>query len=420
MKKTDMTFADNYFIRYTVLPPLFNARPDEATGIIVIIPCFDDEFVFNTLDALENTDAIHSGIEVIINVNSGENASGEIVKRNKQIFEKLKHKADSGCYKKFRLLPLITENTVRKKAGVGYARKVIMDEALRRFAATGRPDGVIVSLDADTLVAPDYFSEIEKAALREVYAGSFTFQFRHKFEDSPYPLEVINACMLYEIYLRYYRLALKTFDFPFAIHTIGSCFAVRADTYSKSGGMPPRQGGEDFYFLQKAIKMQPVYEIKRQIVFPSPRISDRVPFGTGPSVGNIIRHGGQYRVYNFKLFGLLKAFYELFPAMASQDVRAGVPVEIMRHIGDAAFQRILAERRKYSSTPKAFLKRMYDHFDAFFVVKFLNTFDKNSSYPPVDVLEASKMLLNHYGAVYDTFAGREELYHTIASLDTGI
>jgi hypothetical protein len=412
-----MSFADNYFVRYKVLPPFFNDRPDGATGMIVIIPCFDDGFVFNTLDSLEKTDAIRSEIEVIVNVNSGENTSVEIVKRNRLIFEKLKQEADSGRYKKFRLLPLITENIIRKKAGVGYARKVIMDEALRRFAAVEKPDGLIVSLDADTLVAPNYFSEIEKAALRETSAGSFTLQFRHQFEDPSSPPEVIHACMLYEIYLRYYRLALKTFDFPFAIHTIGSCFAVRADAYSKSGGMTSRQGGEDFYFLQKAIKMQPVYEIHEQIVFPSPRISNRVPFGTGPSVGSIIRNGGQYRVYNFKLFGLLKAFYELFPEMLGKDMQAAVPVEIMRHTGEAAFQRILAECRKYSSTPKAFLKRMYDSFDAFFIVKFLNTFGENSHYPPVDVLEASKMLLNHYGEIYDKSVGREELYNIIVSLD---
>jgi hypothetical protein len=166
--------------------------------------------------------------------------------------------------------------------------------------------------------------------------------------------------------------------------------------------------------------MQPVYEVREQIVFPSPRISNRVPFGTGPSVGNIIKNGGRYLVYNFGLFGLLKSFYELFPAMLNGNLQAAVPVEIISHIGEAEFQHILAECRKYSSTLKAFIKRMYDNFDAFFVVKFLNTFDKNSDYPPVDILEASKILLKHYGIAFDETIEQEELYNKLVSLDIEI
>ena len=389
-----MDFATHYFTRYPALHSFFDDKPDEKLGIVVIIPCIDDDFIFSTLDSLEDTDAITSKIEVIVNVNSGEITPQEIVERNRLIYNGLKQKADAGFYKKISLLPILVEGTPRKKAGVGYARKTAMDEAVRRFAAINKADGLIVSLDADSLVSKDYFKEIEDL-LKNNPAGCFTFQFQHHYDIDVYPQNVIDSCKLYEIYLRYYRLALKTFNFPFAIHTIGSCFAIRADAYVKLGGMTSRQGGEDFYFLQKAVKMHPVYEVRKPIVFPSPRVSNRVPFGTGPSVRNILEKGSYY-VYDFKLFGILKAFYELFPAMEKEDMKKDVPVEIMNYIGLETYNKILSECRQYSSSPKAFVKRMYDNFDAFFIVKFLNTFNNSSDYPPIDVLEAGEILLRYH------------------------
>ncbi|MDR1097105.1 MAG: hypothetical protein LBL57_03130 [Tannerella sp.] len=389
-------FATHYFERYRALPPFFCDRPpDREPGIIVIIPCMDDGFIFRTLDSLESASPVSPQIEVIVHVNSGERTPPEVIERNRTIFDGLKQKAVAGFYKRFRLLPILTEGTAKKKAGVGFARKTAMDEAVRRFAAANNPEGLIVSLDADTLVAGAYFQEMEEA-MKKSRAACFTFQFRHCYDARRYSPEVIRACKLYEIYLRYYRLALKTFDSPYAIHTIGSCFAVRADAYVKLGGMTCRQGGEDFYFLQKAVKMHPVYEVKTPVVFPSPRVSNRVPFGTGPSVRNIIEKG-YYKVYNFELFRLLKTFYELFPAMRQNDLKKQIPPEILAYLGDRSFDEILAECRTYSSSSKTFVKRMYDSFDAFFIVKFLNTFNNSAVYPPVDVLEAGRTLLDCYG-----------------------
>ena len=389
-----MNFTTHYFRRYKALPPFFEDRPEEGTGIIVIIPCVDDAFIFNTLNSLECANTVSLRIEVIVNVNSGENTPTEIVENNRRCFNRLKQKAETAFYKHFRLMPILVEGTVKKKNGVGFARKTAMDEAARRFAAIHKPDGLIVSMDADTLVAKTYFQEI-MAAMENRTANCFTFQFQHHFDRNLYPEAVINACKQYEMYLRYYRLALKTFDFPFAIHTIGSCFAIRAEAYIKLGGMSPRQGGEDFYFLQKAVKMHPVYEVKTPIVFPSPRASNRVPFGTGPSVRAILEKGS-YSVYNFRLFGLLKSFYALFPDMEKDDVIEKIPTEVIRYIGVDSFEATLTECRKYASTSKAFVKRMYDNYDAFFIVKFLNSFNESATYPPIDVTEAAKSLLQAY------------------------
>ena len=388
-----MNFATSYFTRYQSLPSFFTERyhPDEDIKIIVVIPCYDDECVFETLRSLDKASTIRSKVEVIVVVNAGERTPVEVVDRNRKIFNRLQRYAQEVYYAHFRLLPVWIEGTVKKKAGVGFARKAGMDEAVRRFAAINRPLGLIVSLDADTLVAENYLQSIEKVYTNKS-AHCFTFQFKHDFDPSRYSDDEIRAGKLYEIYLRYFRLALKMLKAPFAIHTIGSCFAVRAETYIKLGGMPVRQAGEDFYFLQKAVKMHPVCEIPERIVFPAPRISDRVPFGTSVSIRKIIAEG-RYEVYNFELFKLLKIFYDLFPMMEKQDVQKMIPSVIMQYIGRDCWNDTLIECRRYSSSSAAFLKRMYDKFDGFFVIKFLNSFDAASAFPPVDVREAASRII---------------------------
>ena len=386
-----MNFAATYFTRYKSLPTFFTERPEEDLSIVVMIPCYDEASVFETLLSLENANPIASKIEVIVVVNSGEMTPIEIVARNQAIYDRLQQQAKESFYSHFQLFPMWIEGTAKKKAGVGFARKAGMDEAVKRFAAISRPQGMIVSLDADALVAPNYLQVVENAG-KDTSAHCFTFQFQHLFDHVRYSEDEIRACKLYEIYLRYFRLALKMLNVPYAIHTIGSCFAVRAEAYTKLGGMPVRQAGEDFYFLQKAVKMHPISEINERIVFPAPRISERVPFGTGASVRNIVENGN-YCVYNFGLFKLLKKFYNLFFTLECEDTHEHIPQEIMDYIGTESFNDLLAECKENSSSSTAFMKRMYDKFDAFFIVKFLNTFDDKSAYPPIDVLEAARIII---------------------------
>ena len=67
-----MNFAEPYFSRYKLLPPFILEKPKDDLNIVVVIPCYDDEFIFETLRSLDNANPIRSGIEVIVVVNSGE------------------------------------------------------------------------------------------------------------------------------------------------------------------------------------------------------------------------------------------------------------------------------------------------------------------------------------------------------------
>jgi glycosyltransferase involved in cell wall biosynthesis len=392
-----MDFSTYYFSRYNAQPLLFDTPPCEHVGMIVVIPCYDDELIFNTLQSLEETKRGESNVEVIVIVNSGTNASASAIENNRKIFAELKAKTESNYYKNFNLLSTSIENIPQKTAGVGHARKTGMDEAVRRFAAIDKPQGIIISLDADTLVNEDYFISIENNFNQNPQAGAFTFQFQHDFNPELHSKEEIEACKRYETYLRYFRLALKLTGFPYSFHTIGSCFAVTASAYTKAGGMPCRQGGEDFYFLHKLAPMTSVGEIKEVLVYPSPRVSDRVPFGTGPSVKRIIEDGS-YHVYNFDLFLVLKRFFDCFDYFSkSENIDTDViPNEIVDFTGKKKLLEMINECRQNAKPGKNLTKRLFSKFDAFFVIKFLNSFTDKSNYPPMEVAEAAKRLLEYY------------------------
>ncbi|MDD4150207.1 MAG: hypothetical protein PHE33_09270 [Bacteroidales bacterium] len=413
-----MTFASFYFDRFNSKPKIFNFDPCSNTGIIVVIPCYRDDLVFKTLDALENAELVSSGVEVIVIMNSSENDTDEVVQANKKIFDELLSRADSAYYSNFNLLVHNEVNIPQKSAGVGNARKIGIDEAVRRFEFLNKPDGIILSLDADTIVENDYFIQIENAFIENVKTGAFYFQFQHDFDNSIYDEDVIAACKLYEIYLRYFRLALNYSGYPHSIHTIGSCFGVRAINYIKAGGMPRRQGGEDFYFLHKLSSQAKIGVVRDIIVRPSPRESDRVPFGTGPAVGQIL-NSKDYKVYQFRLFIVLKDFFELFENFYS-DYNGSVkkiPLEILNYFGEDKISTIIAECLKNTNNYKAFNKRMFSNFDAFAIVKFLNSFNEDSEYGKVDVkLVALELLdkLTSYNLQNPTI---DQIYQSILQLD---
>lgn len=406
-----MNFAESYYKRYSVAPKIFNGNPRSDTGIIVVIPCYDDEFVFTTLRSLDSADRPPCSVEVIVVVNSAEDTDVAVVEKNRRIYASLCEKKDS--YLNFALLPYIIEGVPHKIAGVGNARKVGMDEAVWRFAAIENPRGVIMSLDADCLVSEDYFTEIySRFYCAKDYPNVCTLQFRHNFDEKLYSKQEIDACRRYEMYLRYFRLAQKVAGIPQCLHTIGSCLAVTAETYARMGGMARRQAGEDFYFLQKLALQSKVASVDKPIVFPSPSVSERVPFGTGRSVKKIIETGS-CKVYNFGLFLLLKEFYSAFPSLYDGD--SVVPSEIVEFVGEQKFKSLVDECRKNTSDIKSFVKRMFAKFDVFFVIRFLNGFDEQSDFAPVEVEIVVSELLDYYGVT-----SVKNLYEDILELDVSI
>jgi len=169
--------------------------------------------------------------------------------------------------------------------GVGEARKLGMDAVIASQNPEQIEDKVLASLDADTVVEPDYFSGIREGFADAPPPAALSIPFRHRQGATP---EEEAAIRKYEAYLDRYVGKLREAGSPYAFQTVGSAFAVRMSAYVRAGGMRVRKGGEDFYFLQAVAKTGRVVSGDRVLVHPSPRPSERVPFGTGPAVRKLM------------------------------------------------------------------------------------------------------------------------------------
>lgn len=158
------------------------------------------------------------------------------------------------------------------KEGVGLARKIGCDLALRLIAQGAVQTNWIRNTDADAQLPEDYFTTPEAAASCSAMLTPFDHQIP--------PGKMGEALRLYDISLRYYVLALHGAGSPYAFHSVGSTIAVAASAYASARGMPKRQAGEDFYLLNKLAKLAPIFPLDSQAIKLSYRPSVRVPFGT--------------------------------------------------------------------------------------------------------------------------------------------
>ena len=194
-----------------------------------------------------------------------------------------------------------------KDGGVGLARKIGFDLALPHLDFDSSPP-LLVSLDADTLVRPDYLPAIQQH-FQEAKEGGTVIPFCHQKGKTP---EQEAAIQCYELFLRTYVLGLERAGSPYAFHAVGSTMACRADAYVRMGGMNHREAGEDFYFLQHLAKTAGVRKLSGTIVYPSPRVSHRVPFGTGPSISRLLADkSGAVLFYRPECFQILKDWLAL-------------------------------------------------------------------------------------------------------------
>ena len=114
-----------------------------------------------TLDSINQCTQPNCGVEVIVLINDSEQCETSIKLRNqKTLLDALKWK-DEKTEKGFIDFHIVYEDKLPKKhAGVGLARKLAMDEAVRRFESIDNKDGLIVCLDADSVCDKNYLVAI--------------------------------------------------------------------------------------------------------------------------------------------------------------------------------------------------------------------------------------------------------------------
>lgn len=392
------SFAERYIQNNVVYPAFIPGEVPSTLRMIVMIPCLNEPEIIRTLESLWNCDQPESCCEVIVVVNHSEKSSADVRHFNENTLQKLLSWKKLHDRNNLVLHPIFAPDISAKFAGAGMARKIGMDEAVRRFDAINRPEGVIISTDSDCVFSPNYLKRIETEFTGNKSCFAATLNFRHRIEEVSDPKQN-QGIQLYENYLHYYKKAVDYTGFPDSIYTIGSAFAVRAAAYVKQGGMNRRQAGEDFYFLNKLTHLGKVTEIQDAFVYPSARVSDRVPFGTGAAMTKWMDDASDLNLtYNFAAFHDLKILFDRidsFFCVKSEKLQPtldSLPETVQQYLRSLNFSAKLAELNQNSSSLVSFRKRFFQFFDAFVILRFLN-FAHTNFYPRQNLSEAIRHLL---------------------------
>ena len=385
------SIIQKYLKRAAVFGRLIEKEIHADCEFIIIIPAYLEEDIISTLKSLlENDIDFHCEVIIIINHSENETETKKLINQKSyqdclNFIQSVNHAwIDFHC---------VYQELSPKHAGVGLARKVAMDEAVRRLLDINKLKAPIVNLDADCVVNPQYLSGIRDYFLNKLQSPGANIHYEHPLDN--------EGIIHYELFLRYYKNALKYCGLPYAYHTIGSSMSVRCDAYVKEGGMNRRKAGEDFYFIHKIIPRGNYGLVKHSIVYPSSRISQRVPFGTGKAMEKYADKPEELNfTYSIRSFEDLREFvnqtekyFDLITNGSSvNNMFETLPESFKSFVDLDEFKYFLEESRDNSNSEKTFLKRIFQWIDAFKVLKFIHHC-RDHYYPNEEIKFSSISLL---------------------------
>lgn len=296
-------------------------------------------------------------------------------------------------YENFLIIDKTTQ-LIPYKQGVGLARKIGCDIALKLIVDGKIISPWIYSTDADVILPEDYFSRIDtnvgcavahQAAVRcsaPYKHSAMIFPFKHTtdlhvIEKHDHNLSQKTAIKRYEDSLYQYVNGLTFAESPYAFHTIGSTIAIHSDAYAKVRGFPKRNAGEDFYILNKLAKVGKVLSLDGHPILLSSRTSDRTPFGTGAAVEklmNIDKVFEQKLEYSDGLFIKLKSWLSTMNAITlTIDINElSLETDIREAIFSLGGFEAIPRLQQNATTEAQLNKSLHDWFDGFRTLKFIH------------------------------------------------
>lgn len=375
----------------------------EAKQMIVVIPCYNEPEILKILASLSKCQKPSGNVGIILVFNTTVGHPESVDSQNKKSIEEVMSIETCPSWLEIQMLHL--KPFPKKWGGVGWARKIGMDCATDHFAKTQNNQGIIVSLDADAWVEENYYTEIEHVFKKNQSWPGATLNFEHEIERNNFNQEIQRAATNYELYMRYYKLAIQSIGHPHAIYTIGSCFACRVEAYVKQGGMNRKKAGEDFYFLHKLTQIGKIGEINQTTVHLSIRPSDRVPFGTGPAINKAVSDELSVTMtYPYEQFRVLKPVFEQITLLWNNTTDAyhlfkrGLHPMLISFFEEINFDSNCQEIRNNCSSFEAFNKRFFHFFSAFMVLKWLNY---SASEFPKSSLASEILYFSNFIGVHD-------------------
>ena len=272
-----------------------------------------------------------------------------------------------------------------KEGGVGLARQCCVNALLPQAAGSD----LLISMDADTLFDADYVSQMVEYLEKHRKTDVVLPQYHHRLSGDE---RQDRALLRYELYMRCYLFHLQRIGSPYAFTALGSAICCRIGAYRKCGGFDGRQAGEDFYLLQRLAKSGGIALHPTSTVFPSPRLSDRVPFGTGPAIRLLQSGGGNYPIFAPEAFDLIAESYRRIPLFQKRE--CGTPLtDFMAANGDgtAVWEKL---RKNYPGLP-AFTKAFHQKADGLRLFQFLRHYAEEHPATDEENLLKTLALLPH-------------------------
>jgi hypothetical protein len=188
--------------------------------------------------------------------------------------------------------------------------------------------------------------------------------------------------------------------------------------------MNRRKAGEDFYFLHKIFPLGNIDNIQTATVIPSPRPSDRVPFGTGRAINDIISQPAkEYKTYNPKIFIDLKKLIDrvaqLYNHKDPSQVITSFPESIQHFLDEISLATELEKIKKNSTSEAVFLKSFYQWFNGFIVLKYVH-FARDHYYGSINVAEAARWILDEMKQEVDQEGGKKYLLNMLRAIDRSV
>ncbi|HXK17998.1 MAG TPA: hypothetical protein VNG33_09355 [Polyangiaceae bacterium] len=284
--------------------------------------------------------------------------------------------------------------------GVGLARRIGMDVALQLHQLDGVTSAWLATTDADAQPPVSYFramAAVEPLAPDGTRRVALTLPFWH----SPSGEAAIDAATaLYELSLRYYTLGLAAAGSPYAYQSMGSSIAVLPAAYAEVRGFPRRNAGEDFYLLDKLAKVGTLHRPATEPILLRSRTSDRVPFGTGKKVSEVVANGGSLSTYHPRVFELLRVtLAALRHAVVTADVSglakklteafdSGTSGAVSSALEELQTFDALRDTLDASHDARVRERRLLTWFDALRTLRFIHLLERPAALERLPVLEA--------------------------------
>lgn len=340
--------TERYLARYAILdrPP----EPASRYRFVLTIPAFDEHPDFLDRTLAENRDA---DTLTIVTVNAPEQASTPQQARTRNLLEAIRERPD--------VLAIDRVTTpVPQRQGVGLARKLAADLACALIQRGDVACPVIFMTDADVKLPAGYFD-----ASAGMERGTALYPFRHESGDTI----LQSHADLYELHLRHYVRGLSSARSPYDYQSLGSTIAIHADSYARVRGVPRRNAGEDFYLLNKAAKVDPIFSLGGPQLTIEARRSERVPFGTGPALLSMPDDPEDFVSYPPEVFTKLAEVLRSMRSLALGRETEELPPKTEAPLAELGWQPLNFQHR-HSAGPKR-LRAIMEWFDGFRTMRFI-------------------------------------------------